>query len=91
MRRSRTSTRWNESEAGHRCFHLFFRLLVLFSGTFVVQFAALPKADGELDPGTLEVNVQRDQGKAFLIELTALQGRQALDADVPCQTLFSYS
>ena len=30
-------------------------------------------------------------GFSFLIELTGLQGRQALPADVPCQALFGYS
>ena len=30
-------------------------------------------------------------GFSFLIELTGLQGRQALPGDVPCQALFGYS
>jgi hypothetical protein len=33
-----------------------------------VQFAAAPQADGGLDPGALEVQVERDQGEALLIE-----------------------
>ena len=35
---------------------------------FVVQLAALGQADGELDPGPLEVQVEGDQGEALLIE-----------------------
>ena len=34
----------------------------------VVQLAALAQANGELDPGPLEVEVERDQGEALLVE-----------------------
>ena len=64
-----SSIRWSESEAGHRRFHLLLRLLLLLCNAFVVQFAAFAKANGDLDPGALEVDVQGDQGEALLIEL----------------------
>ena len=53
--------------------------LLATGGTAAATGALVKRAGGRL------------AGFAFLIELTALQGRQALDADVPCQTLFSYS
>ena len=36
-----------------------------------MQLAAFAQADGELDPGPLEVNVEGDQRQAFLIHQAA--------------------
>ena len=42
-------------------------LLAPFLVTLVVQLAAFGQTDCQLDPGALEVQVQGDQGEAFLI------------------------
>ena len=36
-----------------------------------MQFATFAQTDGELDPGSLEVNVEGDQREPFLIHQTA--------------------
>lgn len=50
---------------------VFLILLFALFLAFVVQFAALAKANGELDPGTFEMDVQGHQGQPFLIQLPA--------------------
>ena len=47
--------------------------MVLFTAFFlplVVEFAPFAQADGEFDPTAFEVNIQRDQGEPFGVELT---------------------
>ena len=56
------------SKPGNGCPSLLgFRFAFLLV-TLVVQFAALAKAEGHLEPGTLEVEIQGDEGEALLLE-----------------------
>ena len=59
------------SVTGYCGLHFFLRLLLLLRSALVVQLPPLADADGELDPGPLEMDVEGDQGQAFLIELPA--------------------
>lgn len=56
------------SKPGNGCPSLLgFRFAFLLV-TLVVQLAALAKAEGHLEPGTLEVEIQGDEGEALLLE-----------------------
>ena len=44
-----------------------------------MQFAAFAETDGELDPGPFEVEIERDQGEALLVQFDA----QFVDLLVP--------